>query len=221
MVENSNNKKRGNVKKKIEYSYLAPCQIEKREDLMLNFLKNQIKKLTENAKTTAPIAESKGSNFQESNSNTGYYLIRSKLNGMVLDIAGNNPEPNANVVVHPVHGTYGAANQQWQITGNGLIKSRLNGFVLDIQASNTEPFTPVVVNPVNGSDGTPNQQWTNSKNGLLKSKLNGLVLDIIGSINEPFTPVVMYPVNETNGTPNQQWEFVPIPAEALAEPLQT
>lgn len=186
---------------------------------MVNFFKNLIKKLTETPKTTAPIAEVQETKSQVSNSNSGYYLIRSKLNGMVLDIAGNNPEPNANVVVHPVQGTYGAANQQWQITGNGLIKSRLNGFVLDIEGNNTEPFTPVVVNPVNGSDGTPNQQWTNSKDGLIKSKVNGLVLDILGSMNEPFTPVVMYEVNETNGTPNQQWEFVPIPSEALAETL--
>lgn len=188
---------------------------------MFNFLKKQLKKLTEKEKTTAPSVEPKESRLQQSNSNNKYYLIKSKLNGMVLDIAGNSPEPNANIVVHPAQGIYGGANQQWQIMGNGLIKSRLNGFVLDIQGSNTEPFTPVVVNPVKGTDGAPSQQWTNTQEGSIKSKFNGLVLDILGGSNEPFTPVVMYPINEPNGTPNQQWEFVPIPVGALAEPLST
>jgi hypothetical protein len=151
-----------------------------------------------------------------SGSNSGYFLIRSKLNGLVLDVAGNNPEPKTNLVVYPVKGTHGEPNQQWVITDDGLIKSRLNGFVVDIPGSSTDPFTPVIVYPVNGDNGTPNQQWTITDDGLIKSKLNDFVLDILGSITEPLTPIVTHPVNETNGTPNQQWELVPIPEEALA-----
>ncbi len=150
---------------------------------------------------------------------SGYFLIRSKLNGLVLDVAGYNSEANTHLVVYPVKGTYGEANQQWKITENGLIKSRLNGFAIDIPGSSTEPFTPVIVYPVNETEAPPNQQWTITEEGLIKSKLNGFVLDILGSSTEALTPVVTYPINGTNGTPNQQWELVPIPVEALAEPL--
>ena len=180
---------------------------------MLNFLGEKIKILIEGAKRMV------GSTPKQSNS--GYFLIRSKLNGLVLDLAGSNPETGTHLVVYPVKGTYGEANQQWKITENGLIKSRLNDFVLDIPESRTEPFTPLIVYPVNGADGTPNQQWTISEEGLIKSKLNDFVLDILGSIPEPLTPVVMYPINGTNGTPNQQWELIPIPQEALAQPYLT
>ena len=152
----------------------------------------------------------------QQSSSSGYFLIKSKLNGLVLDIAGNNPEPKTHLVVYPAKGTYGEPNQQWKITSDGLIKSRLNDLVIDVSNSNREPFTLVIVYPVNGAEGTPNQKWTISEDGLIKSQLNDFVLDILGSITEPLTPVVMYPVNGTNGTPNQQWELVPIPREALA-----
>jgi len=144
-----------------------------------------------------------------------YFLIKSKLNGLVLDVAGKNPEPLTNLVVYPANGTYGEPNQQWTITEDGLIKSRLNGFVVDIPASKQDPFTAVIMYPVNGTNGTPNQQWTITEDGLIKSKLNDFVLDILGSSTEPLTPIVTHPANGSHGTPNQQWELVPIPAAAL------
>lgn len=152
----------------------------------------------------------------QARSNNGYFLIRSKLNGLVLDVAGSNQASGTHVVVYPVNGTNGTPNQQWTITENGLIKSKLNDFVLDIPESKKEPFTPVIVHPVNGANGSPNQQWTITENGLIKSKLNDLVLDVLGSSTEPWTPIVMFPANGTNGTPNQQWELVPVSDEASA-----
>lgn len=149
-------------------------------------------------------------------SNSGYFLIKSKLNGLVLDVAGNNSEAKTHLVVYPVKGAYGEPNQHWKITEDGLIESRLNGFVVDIPESKTEPFTPLITYPVNGSNGTPNQQWTITEDGLIKSTLNGFVLDVLGSIPDPLTPVVTYPINGDNGTPNQQWELVPVPEESSA-----
>lgn len=153
-------------------------------------------------------------NTVKNGSNSGYFLIKSKLNGLVLDVAGNNAEAKTHLVVYPVKGTNGEPNQQWKITEDGFIESRLNGFVVDIPESRTEPFTPVITYPVNGSNGTPNQQWTITEDGLIKSKLNGLVLDVLGSSTEPLTPVVTYPVNGDNGTANQQWELVAVPEES-------
>lgn len=149
-------------------------------------------------------------------SSNGYFLIKSKLNGLVLDVAGNNPESKTHLVVYPIKGTHGEPNQHWTITDNGLIKSRLNGFVIDIPGSKRDPFTAVIVYPVNGTHGTPNQQWTITEEGLIKSKLNDFVLDIFGGGIEPLTPIVTHPVNDTHGTPNQQWELVPVPEKSSA-----
>jgi len=157
-------------------------------------------------------------NTVKNGSKSGYFLIKSKLNGLVLDVAGNNSEAKTHLVVYPVKGAYGEPNQHWKITEDGLIESRLNGFVVDIPESRTEPFTPVITYPVNGSNGTPNQQWTITEDGLIKSKLNGFVLDVLGSSTEPFTPIVTYPINGDNGTPNQQWELVRVPEESSSAP---
>ncbi|MFB2922858.1 RICIN domain-containing protein [Aerosakkonema sp. BLCC-F2] len=149
-------------------------------------------------------------------SSSGYYLIQSKLNGLVLDVAGSNPQPGSHVVVYPANGTYGDANQQWAISENGSIRSRLNGFALEVEGSKKDYYTLVVVSPLKVGNGEPNQQWTITEHGAIVSKLNNFVLDIFGSGTAPLNPVVMAPLNETNGTPNQLWELVPIPPEALA-----
>ena len=59
-----------------------------------------------------------------------YYFIKSKLNGMVLDIRGADPFAGAFVQTWPANGNN---NQLWTITSDGFIKSKLNGMVLDIE----------------------------------------------------------------------------------------
>ena len=58
------------------------------------------------------------------------YFIKSKLNGLVLDIPGSDPCPGAFIQTWTQNNGLG---QQWTITGDGFIKSKLNGMVLEIE----------------------------------------------------------------------------------------
>ena len=64
------------------------------------------------------------------------YIIKSKLNGLVLDILASDFRPGAFVQTWTQNN---GLNQQWTITDDGYIKSKLNGLVLDIRASNPLP----------------------------------------------------------------------------------
>ena len=138
------------------------------------------------------------------------FLIKSKLNGFVLDVTWSSMLPATPVIAHPINGTNGTPNQRWTMTEDGLIKSQLNGFVLDIIGSSDLSGTPVIVYPINEFDGTPNQRWTMTEDGLIKSQLNDFVLDIAGSSDFPGTPVIACQINGSSGTLNQQWELVPV-----------
>ena len=64
------------------------------------------------------------------------YFIKSKLNGLVLDILVSNPLPGAFIQTWTQNNGLG---QQWTITDDGFIKSKLNGMVLEIRGSNPRP----------------------------------------------------------------------------------
>ena len=111
------------------------------------------------------------------------YLIRSKLNGFVLDIQGGSTAACAQIISYPHNGERGTANQHWRFVpvgseGTYLIQSELNNFVIDITGSNTAPVTPVISYPSNGATGTSNQQLEllpvpNEVNTyLIRTKLN-------------------------------------------------
>lgn len=154
------------------------------------------------------------------------YLIRTKLNGFVLDIEGGNQAAGAHIISYPSNGATGTANQHWELIAvqqvpdvhtEYLIRSKLNGFVLDITGSNTAPVTQIISYPVNGASGTPNQHWhfvpVADKTYLIQTALNNFVVDITGSNVAPVTPVISYPANGATGTSNQQWELIPVPNE--------
>jgi hypothetical protein len=65
-----------------------------------------------------------------------YYLIKSKLNGLVLDIRATNPLPGAFVQTWTQNS---GLNQLWTITDDGYIKSKLNGLVLEIPVADPRP----------------------------------------------------------------------------------
>ncbi|MGH8549202.1 MAG: RICIN domain-containing protein [Methylococcales bacterium] len=146
----------------------------------------------------------------------GFYVIKSHLNGFVLDLLDNNQAPGSALGSYPINGAHGSANQQWRITQEGLIQSRLNGFAVDIAGSVPDPGTPLISYPVNGEHGTPNQQWElvpvpGTAYFLIRSKLAGLVIDISGANPAPGAQVIAYPANGEYGTPNQHWELGAVP----------
>jgi Ricin-type beta-trefoil lectin domain len=82
------------------------------------------------------------------------YLIKSKLNGLVLEIRASNPLPGAFVQTWTQNN---GLNQQWTITDEGFIKSKLNGLVLEIRAADPRPGAFVQTWTQNNG---LNQQWT-------------------------------------------------------------
>jgi hypothetical protein len=151
---------------------------------------------------------------------SGYFLLRSKLNGFVLNIRDSNKIAGASLVAAPVVSEHGTANQQWETTLDGLIRSRLNNFVVDITDSNKAAGTPVISYPVNGAQGSSNQRWKltlvpGTNYFLIKSDLNGFVLDVKESNQAANASVISHPINGEHGTSNQHWEFIPVPVAAL------
>jgi hypothetical protein len=82
-----------------------------------------------------------------------YYFIKSKLNGMVLDIRGADPFAGAFVQTWPANGNN---NQLWTNTSDGFIKSKLNGMVLDIRGA--DPFAGATIQTWTQNNNL-NQQW--------------------------------------------------------------
>jgi hypothetical protein len=95
---------------------------------------------------------------------SGYYFIKSKLDGSVIDIEGASTKAGVLLDAYPQK-TTGTDNQLWEFVsdpaGSGycFIKSKLNGNVIDIQGASTNPGTPLDAYPWKLS-GYDNQLWT-------------------------------------------------------------
>jgi hypothetical protein len=98
-------------------------------------------------------------------SGSGYYMIKSQLNGNVIDIFGASTAPGTGLISWPPNGPNGSANQLWELvpdasgSGSYLIKSQLNGNVIDILGASTVNGTGLDSWPANGPNGTANQLW--------------------------------------------------------------
>ena len=130
------------------------------------------------------------------------YIIKSKLNGLVLDILASDFRPGAFVQTWTQNN---GLNQQWTITDDGYIKSKLNGLVLEIRAADPRPGAFVQTWTQNNG---LNQQWTITDDGYIKSKLNGLVLDIRAS--NPLPGALLQTWTQNNGL-GQQWVLEKFP----------
>ena len=130
------------------------------------------------------------------------YFIKSKLNGLVLDIPGSDPRPGAFIQTWTQNNGLG---QQWTITGDGFIKSKLNGMVLEIRGSDPRPGAYIQTWTQNNGLG---QQWTITGDGFIKSKLNGMVLEIRAS--NPLPGAFIQTWTQNNGL-GQQWTLEKLP----------
>ena len=100
-----------------------------------------------------------------------YSVIKSPVNGAVLDVAGGQTNPQTNILVYASNGGDG---QKWEIQPNGVIKSKLGNYALDMKdIPNFEWAKELVLNPINGS---PTQQWEIGADGTIKNKSNGFAI---------------------------------------------
>jgi Ricin-type beta-trefoil lectin domain-like len=93
---------------------------------------------------------------------SGFYFIKSKLNGNVIDIQGASTQPAALLDAFPQKA--GADNQLWEFVsdpaGSGycFILSKLNGMVIDIQGASKAAGASLEAYPLKVS-GYDNQLW--------------------------------------------------------------
>jgi hypothetical protein len=94
---------------------------------------------------------------------SGYYFIKSKLNGNVIDIVGASTQAGAQLDAWPQKST-GTDNQLWELVpdpaGSGyyFIKSKLNGNVIDIVGASAAAGTRLDAWPQKPT-GNDNQLW--------------------------------------------------------------
>jgi len=139
-------------------------------------------------------------------------FIRSRLNGLVLDVQGGNRQMGAGIIAHrPKGNREGNDNQQWELVptrGGYLIRSRLNGLVLDIEGANKGSSTRVITWEAHGS---PNQVWQLVPSHIrgyyfIQSQLNGFVLDIEGARTDGTGRLITHPMKR-GGADNQLWQL--------------
>ncbi|WIG92976.1 RICIN domain-containing protein [Myxococcus sp. SDU36] len=140
-------------------------------------------------------------------------FIRSRLAGLVIDIAGGNRAPGAGLIAHPAKSNrVGNDNQKWELVptrGGYLIRSRLNGLVLDVEGANKAQGTRVVTWEAHGQ---PNQVWQLVPGRVrgtyyIQSQLNGLVLDIEGAKTDGSGRLITFPMKRDGTANNQLWQL--------------
>nr|UCK81497.1 ricin lectin domain-containing protein 6 [Arenicola marina] len=141
------------------------------------------------------------------------FFIKSKANGLVLDIQDGCCQPGQSVVTwQQKDADYD--NQLWyeeHITGT--IRSKVDSnMCLQISDDNR-----LVVNPFEPEH--PNQQWLTSGNRVMMRHDHQRVLDVVrlagaadGGETEPWPPGSSVCAWACHAGPNQQWEFVYLPA---------
>merc|ERR1711976_512064 len=124
-----------------------------------------------------------------------FFVIRSVLNDLVLDVQNNTAEPGNPVAPWHFHG---GDNQLWyEDYINGCIRSALDdNFVLEIQGDS------LTVNHFNPNEAM--QRWTVSGDHICNKDNPDSVLDIAAHDTEPGARVCCW---DNNGGPNQQWTF--------------
>jgi len=125
-----------------------------------------------------------------------YYVIASRLNGLVLDVQGASTQPGTQVIMYR---KLNQDNQLWSDDhSTGTIRSKLNGFCLDIEGDGKLRIMPY-------QQGDPNQQWERDAQGFIRNRVNrNKVLDIMGANSQEGAHIGAWDVN--NGA-NQLWNF--------------
>lgn len=147
----------------------------------------------------------------------GYYFIKSKLDGNVMDVQGASTTSGALLDAYPQKST-GNDNQLWEFIAGPAgsnyyyIKSKLDGNVVDIQGASSKPGTLLDSYPQKTS-GFDNQLWQFVKDPggsgycFIMSKENCNVVDVQAASTKSGALLDAYP-QKTSGTDNQLWEVV-------------
>lgn len=126
-----------------------------------------------------------------------YYFIRSRLNGLVLDVEAGNKSPGTRVIMYQQKQSNND-NQLWyDDLQTGTIRSKLNDFCLEFNGR------CIVVQPY--SAGNNNQQWERSGQFIRMRHQPNTVLDITEANKHSGAGLCAY---NHHGGANQCFEFV-------------
>lgn len=124
-----------------------------------------------------------------------YFALRSKMNGMVVDLSGSSSDPGTPIVTWHAKDDGDNDNQLWyEHHGTGTIRSKLNDHCFDLDGD------IFVVNPY--SAGKDSQRWKISDNHVQHRENASQVMDIAGKEEEPGAKLLAY---EAHGGDNQHW----------------
>lgn len=135
-----------------------------------------------------------------------YYLIKTHLGDLVLDVEGGSSSPGARVITYTRKNWGEWSNQLWfDDPMTGTIRSKATGHCLDL-AGDT-----LVVNP--HYPGNPNQLWERYGTTIRNRHVPHRVIDVAGANRSAGARVISF---DQNGGTNQQFDFVYVPG--LTEP---
>lgn len=124
---------------------------------------------------------------------SGFFIIKSKLTGLVLDVEGGGGKSGAKVIPYDRHGK---DNQIWyEDPSRRCICSKAGNQVLTVANNQlcVEDF-----------QGRPNQQWTRDGPYIRNANDRNKVLDIMDHNKEKGAKIGEY---QFNGGPNQSWDY--------------
>lgn len=129
---------------------------------------------------------------------SGYFKIRSRLNGKCLDVNGGSTQTGTRVVLFDCHD---GLNQHWYIDAAGRILNRLSNKTLEVNGGGNSNGTAVQLgNP----SGEKNQQWYVDNVGRIKARSGDASLTFDEHNTGQLLPTYMW---EDYNSSAQRWYF--------------
>lgn len=139
----------------------------------------------------------------------GYFYIKSRLHGKVLDVKGGASAPGTHVIVWDQKRGGGCANQLWRLTPEGFIQSKASGLVLDIEGG-AAAGRKLCIWPQKGPSESANQRWRfDPSTEALISYSGSLVIDIDGGNKSSGAHAIAWNAKGRHENTNQRWVFEP------------
>lgn len=129
---------------------------------------------------------------------SGYFKIRSRLNGKCLDVNGGATQPGTRVVLFDCHD---GLNQHWYVDAGGRIINRLSNKAIDVNGGSNSNGTAVQILDPNGQK---NQQWYVDGVGRIKVRSGDASLTYDEHNKGQLLPTYMW---EDYNSSAQRWYF--------------
>ncbi|RUS14907.1 ricin B lectin domain-containing protein [Endogone sp. FLAS-F59071] len=134
---------------------------------------------------------------------SGYFFIRSRQNGKVLDVEGGSSDAGVRICIWPKK-DYDNDNQLWKFEEGFLVNKR-SGLVIDIQSGELAPDRNICQYDRKWVQEANNQRWGYEDGFIYCRARPDLVLDIRGGDDSDGTEVIVYNKKYEDNY-NQKWE---------------